>query len=120
MVSSSSLYLGTITCLWRVRSHGSWRLIETATVFLPRVAFEIDPFGFRSRKQDTVLNFRHAEDSQVRLPSNSSIEHATQCRSIDDPSVNSESDGAPSVLVHNDQYRVRSQNHRFTSEQINA
>ena len=30
-------------------SRGSWRLVQTATVFLPRVTFEADPFGFRSR-----------------------------------------------------------------------
>jgi hypothetical protein len=39
---------------------------------------------------------------------------------MDDPSVNSESDDAPSVLVRNDQYPVRPQSHRLTSEQINA
>src|SRR5215831_2686483 len=55
-----------------------------------------------------------------RLPSNRSIEHATQCPAIDAPSVNAESDDAPSVLVHNDQYPVRPQSHRLTSEQINA
>src|SRR5262245_23010715 len=55
-----------------------------------------------------------------RLPSDRSIEHATECPAIDDPSVNSESDDAPSVLVHNDQYPVRPQSHRLTSEQINA
>src|SRR5437588_7226218 len=69
------------------------------------------------------FDFRHAEDSQVglplmepiqrimirtyvlwhRLPSNSSIEHATKCSAIHDPGVNSESDDAPIVLIHNDQ-----------------
>src|SRR5262245_50886464 len=55
-----------------------------------------------------------------RLPSNRSIEHATQCQSIDDACMNSESNNAPSVLIHNDQYPVRPQRHRFASEQINA
>src|SRR5262245_2571700 len=55
-----------------------------------------------------------------RLPSNSSIEHATQCPAIDHTGVNAESDDAPRVLVHNDEYPVRPQSHRLTSEQINA
>ena len=55
-----------------------------------------------------------------RLPSNRSIEHPTQCLSIDDAGVNAESDNAASVLIHNDQYPVRPQRHRFTSEQINT
>ena len=55
-----------------------------------------------------------------RLPSNRSIEHPTQCLSIDDAGVNAESDNAASVLIHNDQYPVRPQRHRFASEQINA
>ena len=39
---------------------------------------------------------------------------------MDDPSENSESDDAPSVLVHHDQHPVRPQCGRFTSEQIDA
>src|SRR5262249_24825238 len=52
--------------------------------------------------------------------SNRSIEHATECPSVDDASMNSESDDAPSVLIHDHQHPVRPQGHRFTSEQINA
>ena len=55
-----------------------------------------------------------------RLPSNRSIEHPTQCLSIDNSGVNSESHNAARVLIHNDQYPVRPQRHRFTSEQINT
>jgi hypothetical protein len=51
------------------------------------------------------LLFRH------RLPSNRSIEHPTQCLPIDDAGVNSESNDAPRVLIHNDQYPVRPQGH---------
>jgi hypothetical protein len=165
-------------------------------VFLPRVTFEADPFGFRSRNWRLILerpvnaklvviileirkfhfqicrrpkqkmveafstngsdqsfnkrmregnerycfDFRDAEDSQVRLPlmesiqgimirtqilrnrlpSSRSIEHATQCPAIDHTGVNAESDDAPRVLVHSDEYPVRPQSHRLTSEQINA
>ena len=87
----------------------------------------------------TVLIFPNAKYSQVRLPlmesiqrimirtqilwnrlpSNRSIEHATKCPTIDDR-VDSESDDAPSVLIHNDQHPVRAQCHRFTSEHIDA
>src|SRR5262249_42890769 len=94
----------------------------------------------RERNERYRFDFRHTEDSQVRLPlmesiqwimirteilrnclpSNRSIEPATECRSVDDASMNSESDDAPSVLIHNDQHPVRPQGHRFTSEQINA
>ena len=55
-----------------------------------------------------------------RSQSYSSIKHATEGRAIDDSGVNSESDDAPSVLIHNDQHPVRAQCHRFTSEQIDA
>src|SRR6266850_6207567 len=77
------------------------------------------------------FDFRHAEDSQVRLPlmesiqrivvgaeiflqslaSNRSIEHPAQCLAINDPGMNSESDNARSVLIHNDQHPVRAQCH---------
>src|SRR6266436_6468612 len=55
-----------------------------------------------------------------RSQSYSSIKHATEGRAIHDPGMNSESDNAPSVLIHNDQHPVRAQCHRFTSEQIDA
>ena|SRR5205823_5855776 len=55
-----------------------------------------------------------------RSQSYSSIKHATEGPAIDDPSVNSESDDAPSVLIHDDQHPVYAQSHRFTSEQIDA
>ena len=61
-----------------------------------------------------------AEIFRDRLASNRTIEHATECPAIDDSGVNSESDDAPSVLVHHDQHPVRPQCGRFTSEQIDA
>src|SRR5262245_24175044 len=87
------------------------------------------------------FDFRHPEYPQVGLPlmepiqrimirtqvfrdrlaSNRSIKHATECPAIHDSSVNSESDDAPSVLIHDDQHHpVHPQCHRFTAEQIDA
>jgi hypothetical protein len=58
--------------------------------------------------------FRH------RLPSNRTIEHPTERYSVNDTRMNSESDNAPRVLIHNDEHPLRAQCHRFTSEQIDA
>src|SRR5262245_58431169 len=55
-----------------------------------------------------------------RLASNRSIKHATECPAIHNSSVGSESDDAPSVLIHDDQHPVHPQCHRFASEQIDA
>src|SRR6185436_14189118 len=72
------------------------------------------------------FDLRNAEDSKVRLPlmesiqrvmirtqifrnrlsSNRSMEHAAKCPTIHDPAVNSESDNAPSVLIHDHQHPV--------------
>jgi hypothetical protein len=41
-----------------------------------------------------------------RLPSNRSMEHAAKSPTIHDPDVNSESDNAPSVLIHDHQHLV--------------
>src|SRR5262249_40091409 len=94
----------------------------------------------RERNERYRFDFRHTQDSQVRLPlmesiqrimirteifrnwlpSNRSIEHATEYPSVDDASMNSESNDDPTVLIHNHRRPVRPQDHRFTSEQINA
>ena|SRR5436853_7457473 len=55
-----------------------------------------------------------------RSQSYRSIKHATEDHAIHDPGVNSESDDASSVLIHDDQHPVRAQRHRFTSEQVDA
>src|SRR5262249_22307037 len=83
---------------------------------------------------------RHAEDSKIclpsmksiqgivirteifrnRLPSNGSFEHAAKRQTIDDSGLNSKSDDAARVLIHNHQHPVRPQDHGFTSKEIHT
>src|SRR5262249_47524424 len=48
------------------------------------------------------------------------LKHPTKRHPIHDSTLDSKSDDPPRVLVHHDQYPVRPQRHRFTSEQVNA
>src|SRR5262245_18557945 len=57
--------------------------------------------GARGRvRRNGSLTWSREEPSN---DSNRAIEHATECRTIDDSGINAKSDNSPSVLIHHDQ-----------------
>ena len=94
----------------------------------------------RQRNVRNRFDFCHVQDSQVCLPLMKPVKrivirtelpretrtpyrflkHPTKRHPIHDSTLDSESDDPPRVLVHHDQYPVRPQRYRFTSEQVNA
>jgi hypothetical protein len=94
--------------------------------------------GMRQRNVRDSLNFEYLQHPQIGLPlvesiqgimigtevlrqgvpSNHTIEHAAQRRTINDAAVNAEPDNPARKLVHYDQNPMRSQRNRLASKQI--